>query len=111
MIRLGEAARHLRERLGLSQRAAANQLGISHVHLSNIESGKSSPTAAIIEKYYEAWDIDLYMFAVANFSQNDRIPHPLRGAVNELRLAWDSEIESRIASRQEDTNRCSESKQ
>jgi transcriptional regulator with XRE-family HTH domain len=71
MIKLGSAARNLRERLGLSQRAAAAQLGMSHVHLNNIENEKVSPTANIIEKYYEAWGIDLYMYAVAKYSDPD----------------------------------------
>lgn len=110
MINLGEAARHLRERLGLSQRAAAQELGISHVHLNNIENGKASPTAAMIEKYYQAWNIDLYMFAVANFTTDDRVPASLQSAVGKMRQAWNTEIESRILSRQEDVDRCSGSK-
>ncbi len=110
MINLGEAARHLRERLELSQRAAALELGISHVHLSNIENGKASPTAAMIEKYYEAWSIDLYMFAVANFTTDDRVPITLRPTVEKMRQAWNLEIESRISARQEETAQCLESK-
>ena len=97
MINLGFAARYLRERLGLSQRAAAIELGISHVHLNNIENGKTSPTTSMIEKYYEAWNIDLYMLAVAKFSDDERIPHSLKDAVDEMIQAWDVEIEARIS--------------
>lgn len=110
MIKLGEAARHLREQLGLSQRAAAEELGISHVHLSNIENGKASPTAAMIEKYYQTWKIDLYMFAVANFTTDDRVPVSLRTSVNKLRQVWNSEIAARVLSRQGGDDQCSESK-
>ena len=44
MIYLGKTARHLRESLGLSQRAAAKQLNISCVHLCNIENNKAMPS-------------------------------------------------------------------
>lgn len=96
MVKLGIAAKYLRERLGLSQRAAARELGISHVHLNNIENGRTSPTAMMIERYYEKWKIDLYMLAVAKFSDDERVPTSLRHAVDEMIHAWDVGIESRI---------------
>lgn len=51
----------------------------------------------MVEKYYEAWNIDLYMLAVAKFSDDDRIPHSLRDAVDEMMRAWDVEIEARMS--------------
>jgi transcriptional regulator with XRE-family HTH domain len=107
---LGDAASYLRERFGLSQRAAARELGISHIHLNNIENGKVSPTASMIEKFYDAWGVDLYMLAVAKFSSKERIPARLSKAVGALASAWDREIEAVLARRRmESIEECSES--
>lgn len=95
MIKLAEAAKYLRNRLGLTQREAAIALKISHIHVHNIESGKSSPTATVIEKYYDAWQIDLYMLAVAKFSE-ERFPGTTRPAAQKMVRAWEKEIEARI---------------
>lgn len=109
-IHLGDAARYLRQRLGLSQRAAARELGISHIHLNSIENGKVSPTASMIEKFYDAWGIDLYMLAVAKFSSKERIPARLSKAVGALASAWEREIEAVLAQRRmESKDECSES--
>ena len=64
MINLCDAARELRSRLGLSVRKAAKELRISFVHLSNIENNNVSPSPEIIDRFRQAWGIDLYMFAV-----------------------------------------------
>ena len=39
-ISLGKAAQDLRSRLSLSLRQAAAELGVSYVHLCNVENGK-----------------------------------------------------------------------
>lgn len=109
MINLGAAARYLRERLQLSQRKAAAELGISHVHLSNIENGHTSPTASMIEKYHTAWGIDLYMLAVVRFSDEDRLPACMENVISQLHEAWDAEIEEALAARNmEEISSCSE---
>ena len=72
---------------------------MSHVHLNNIENEKVSPTANIIEKYYEAWGIDLYMYAVAKYSDPDRVPRSLRSAVESLVETWSTEIDEAIGHR------------
>jgi len=109
MINLGSAARHLRERLQLSQRRAAKELGISHVHLSNIENGHTSPTASMIEKYYVAWGVDLYMLAVVQFSDENRLPACMEKVISDLHESWDAEIEEAIAARtREEISSCSE---
>ena len=88
MIHLGEAARHLRERLGYSQREAGKALGISYPHLNAIENGKASPTAGMIERYYTAWGVDLYMMAMIMFDDGSRLSWlgPLAG--EQLRSDW-----------------------
>jgi hypothetical protein len=64
----------------------------------------------MIEKFYDAWGVDLYMLAVAKFASTDRIPQRLSKAVGELASAWDREIESVLARRRrESKEECSES--
>lgn len=63
---IGHAARQIREASGLSQRAAATSLGISHVYVNNIENGHCSPTVQIVERYFHHFGVDLYLLAVAN---------------------------------------------
>jgi transcriptional regulator with XRE-family HTH domain len=108
---IGDAIKYLRDRLGLSQRAAARELGISHIHLNNIENGKVSPTADMLEKFYSTWGIDVYMVAVAKFSSKREIPAQLADSVRALAAAWDGQIErilrERLITRMDES--CSES--
>lgn len=62
---LGKALRAVRLELGQSQRAAAVMVGVSHVHLNNIENGRASPTLTMLEKFRAAWGVDLYLYAAA----------------------------------------------
>ena len=50
MLNLGETARELRERRGISQTEAARLLDITQVHLSNIENSKAHPSPELLEK-------------------------------------------------------------
>ena len=95
MNNLGKAAKYLRKRLGLTQAQAAGFLNISHIHVHNIECEKSSPTATILDKYHDAFGIDLYMLAVVKFSQ-ERLPAVARPIADEMLAEWEHEIESRI---------------
>lgn len=96
MICIGDAIRDLRGKLGLSQRKAAEAVGISHVHLNNLENGKTAPTTSILDKFFEAWGIDLYMYAVVLDKERERIPESLRGVVGRLETAWKREIDEAI---------------
>ena len=48
MIELGATIKHLREAKGLTQRAAAEVLGISDVHMCNLEHNKARPSADLL---------------------------------------------------------------
>src|SRR5688572_16389507 len=111
MIKLGEAARYLRTQFGLSLRQAAEELQISFVHLSNIENGKASPSPEMLEKFRQAWGIDLYMLAAGMFSDRTRVPKPLREPLDALTKAWKQEVERAIVVRRKERDRaCSEFK-
>ncbi|NQT17455.1 MAG: helix-turn-helix transcriptional regulator [Planctomycetes bacterium] len=94
MIRLGETARHLRNELGLTQRAAAEKLGISYVHLCNIEHNKSAPSPALLERYRELWNVDLYVLAWCLHGDTKKLPKALRKPMAELAEAWQEQIAS-----------------
>src|SRR5437016_10786988 len=92
MIHLGKTARYLRERKGLSQRAAAEALGISQVHLSNVENNKAVPSPKLMERYRQLWGIDLYVLAWSLFGDLSKLPPALRGPATALAKAWKKEL-------------------
>lgn len=100
-IFLGKTARHFRESLGLTQRAVAGQLGISFVHLCNIERNHSVPSQAVIDKYREIWGIDLYVLAWCQFGDPKKLPAPLRKSAAGLAASWKKYINELIAEQRE----------
>jgi transcriptional regulator with XRE-family HTH domain len=105
MINLCDAARELRSRLGLSVRKAAKELGISFVHLSNIENGNASPSPEIMDRFRRAWGIDLYMFAVCKFSKLNEFPERVAAPLERLKIAWEREIDDLITRRLKEERR------
>jgi len=93
-IYLGQTARELRESLGLTQRKAAKDLGISHVHLCNIEKNRAAPSQALVDKYREIWGVDLHVLAWCNHGDTSMLPKSLRQAASDLSEAWDLHVES-----------------
>ncbi len=61
---LGAAARDLRRSRNLSQREMAKRLGITPVHLCNIEKDKSSPSLKLLNRWRAVVGIDLYGHAL-----------------------------------------------
>lgn len=109
-VSLGKAAQELRTRLGLSLRQAAVELGMSHVHLCNLENGKASPSPEMIERFHAAWGIDLYMYALVFFADDRETPKELRGPVKALEAGWKRHIERLVRERStEGTSACSTS--
>ena len=92
-IPLGKAAQELRARLKLSLRQAAAELGVSYVHLCNIENGRASPSPEMLEKFHDAWGIDLYMYALAFFPDERKTPKVLKGPLDALTAGWKKHIE------------------
>jgi transcriptional regulator with XRE-family HTH domain len=88
MIYLGQTAKYLRERKGLSQRAAAELLGITTVHLSNVENNKSSPSPSLLSRYKDVWGIDLYVLAWCLHGDEEQLPPQVRAPMKKLANAW-----------------------
>ena len=99
MISVGESARVLREQLGLSQKEAAVQLGISNVHLCNLEKDNSRPSPELQAKYRELWGVDLYVFAWCRNGDIERLPKQLRAAAESLAVGWQQQIDKQMTKR------------
>jgi len=52
--KIGDNIRRIREEKDLNQRALCKKMGLDAAYLSNIESGKTNPTVATIEKIAKA---------------------------------------------------------
>src|SRR4051812_27864817 len=98
-VSLGKAAQDLRSKMRLSLRQAAQEIGVSHVHLCHIENGKASPSPEMLEKFHDAWGIDLYMYALAFFPEDRETPKGLRAPVKALVVGWKKYIEKRLRQR------------
>jgi transcriptional regulator with XRE-family HTH domain len=96
MLNLGETARELRERCGISQVVAAKRLGITQVHLSNIENDKARPSPDLLAKYRIVFGVDLYVYAFCTRGDLGGLPKPLRDASTRLADVWRNELDRRL---------------
>jgi transcriptional regulator with XRE-family HTH domain len=92
MIHLGKTARYVREHKGLTLRAAAQQLEISHVHLCNIENNKAAPSLQLLDKFREVYGIDLAVLAWCLHGDVSRLPPAVRAPMEALAAAWREEL-------------------
>lgn len=97
MILLGNTARELRESLGLTQRAAAQALGISFVHLCNIEKNRAVPSQTLIDRMRDLWGIDLYVFAWCKHGDASKLPSSVQKAAAELAEGWQQQIDATLS--------------
>ena len=95
-IRVGPTAQKLRQTLELTQRETAEALGVSYVHLCNIENDKAAPSQALIDKYRELWGVDLYVMTWCEVGDIKKLPQPLRKAAAELKKGWQDHIRAMV---------------
>lgn len=93
MIKLGRTIRDLREARGLTQRAAAEVLGITDVYLCNLERDKARPSADLLAKIYEKWKVDLYVLSWCLYGDLRKLPQAVRRPMEQLAQAWRGELE------------------
>jgi transcriptional regulator with XRE-family HTH domain len=96
MLKLGNTARLVRDRAGLTQRAAAEKLDISVVHLCNIENNKSGVSEDLIAKYRKLWKVDLYMLAWCMYGDIDSLPAGVREPARKLANAWKKQFDLKL---------------
>jgi len=95
MIKLGSTIRYVRETKGLTQRAAADVLGITDVHLCNLENDKARPSPQLLEEMRRAWDVDLYVLCWCLHGDTNRLPKAVRAPMEQLATAWRTELEAK----------------
>jgi len=91
---LGETARKLRESLNLTQKAAAELLGVTDVHLCNVENNRTAPSQKLIDKYRELWDVDLYVMAWCLHGDVTKLPDGIRKAAKGLGRVWQQHLDN-----------------
>ena len=93
-IALGENIRKIRKRIKLTQDAFSEKIGIEPSSLSNIENGKSFPSALTIIQIQEEFNVgaeeifDFELLKEANNVENN-IERAIEGlSVNKKRILW-----------------------
>ncbi|WP_295394428.1 helix-turn-helix transcriptional regulator [uncultured Thiodictyon sp.] len=71
---IGKALRTMRVFHDLTQKDLAEKLEISTSHLSEIESGKKSPTLSLLERYANVFNIPIS--SILFFSENMDLENP-----------------------------------
>lgn len=111
MIKLGVALKHVRDSFDLSQRAAAQELGVTSAYLCRLENGQVAPTATMIDRIYDVWGIDLYVMAACMFSDENRFPSESQMSIRRLKDSWAKEIDRIVQKRNRNgTSRNSENR-
>ena len=92
-IAMGTTLRELRVvRLQKTQRELADKLGISVVHLSNIETGAANPSRDLVDRFRELSGVDLYVLTWCRQGDNKKLPAPVRKAAQALADAMEEEL-------------------
>lgn len=92
MMHVGKTARYVRERKGLTLRAAAVPLEISHVHLCNIENNQAVPSLQLLEKMKDVYGVDLIVLGWCLYGDLNRLPPAVRAPMKALGEAWKREL-------------------
>jgi transcriptional regulator with XRE-family HTH domain len=61
-MNLGGKIKKLREERKLSMRELGERVGVSHAHISKLESGINSPSVDLLQKLADFFDIDITYF-------------------------------------------------
>ena len=72
----------------MTQRSLAEALGVSYVHLSNVERGKTAPSTSLLDRFQEVFGVDLHVLAWCLFEDESKLPEPLRVHHRGLACAW-----------------------
>jgi transcriptional regulator with XRE-family HTH domain len=95
MIQLGNTIKYIRESKGLTQRAAAEALGVSDVHLCNLEHDKARPSEDLLTRMRKEWGVDVYVLSWCLFGDAKRLPKAVREPMEQLARAWRCELEKK----------------
>jgi transcriptional regulator with XRE-family HTH domain len=76
-MNIGQKINKLRMDKNLSMRELGDKVGVSHAHISKLESGINSPSVDLLEKLAEYFNIDISYFFISEeeekmFSESER---------------------------------------
>jgi transcriptional regulator with XRE-family HTH domain len=97
MYPIGKTAKYLRERRGLTLRAAAESLGITHVHLCNVENGKATPSLDLLDRLREVYGVDVATLAWCLYGDVSKLPKSVQAPMRALAAAWRRELGGELA--------------
>src|ERR1700674_777414 len=92
MVHIGKTAKLIREKKKLTLRDAASSLGISHVHLCNIENNHAVASLQLLEKMKNLYDVDLAVLGWCLYGDPEKLPTAVRGPMKKLAEAWKKEL-------------------
>jgi transcriptional regulator with XRE-family HTH domain len=102
---IGQKINQLRVEKKLSMRELGEKIGITHSHISKLESGINSPSVELLEKLAQFFDIDIsYFFAKDDegFTKNERdLIHEQDLALESLKENYNLEIDGKPATNEE----------
>ena len=76
-------------------------MGVSCVHLCNVENVKAHPSPALLERFRELWDVDLYVLAWCLNGDVSKLPASMRKAAKKLADGWKRRIEAVVAEKRD----------
>lgn len=89
MSQCGVIARRVRKNKGFSQKDMAERLGVTAVHLCNVERGKAVPSWELVDRFEVVTGVDLYVASWCMFgSIETTLPEPLRKPALALSVAF-----------------------
>jgi transcriptional regulator with XRE-family HTH domain len=91
-MKLGNTIKHVRQAHGQSQIEAARLLGVSNVHLSNLENNKANPSLEFLARAADVWDVDLHVLAWCLHGDSSKLPPGVRQAAAKLTAALKREL-------------------
>lgn len=85
----GVIARRVRENQGVTQRDMAESLGVTAVHLCNVERGKAIPSWELVDRFEVVTGVDLYVASWCMFGAIETtVPEPMRKPARALGVAF-----------------------
>lgn len=93
---LAKATRELRKRYGTGQIDLADRLGITNVHLCNLEAGRSTYSVHVVRELSDIYGFDVYLYTAVTFVPLNWYAKPLRPHILAMRAAMEGLIRKQI---------------
>lgn len=95
---IGETVQRARKAVKYTQKELADHLGITTVHLSNIENGKAFPSPSLLVGLREFFGVDIYILAWCRYGNHEQLPESSRTVLGKLERVWMKRIKEEVGS-------------